>query len=223
MAMAQSEASWTERPLAPRWRFAYALEGIHSLNEKCLAAVAEAVSSDAGLPWLSAAIADHPELWWRLHRDVAAQRRAANVPVALLDLRFQQRRWWEGASRRQQSVDSKPRGNAIAHADILMREMLTLAWSVAREDYRASRLLFGMSDAVATSCAALLPHDIEEMAAQYADELRIRWENAPIYWSALLVAALENDSDKLRDIHLYGLQLLGGEFCGDATLAGHDH
>ena len=59
--------------------------------------------------------------------------------------------------------------------------------------------------------AALTAPMIDRIASCNSCDLRPRWEGHPWYWERLLLAAQASDDDMLRGIHLYSLQLLGGE------------
>ena len=201
------------RALRPRlWKGAKALGAVYELNDHCLQILSALASAEPLKCPLSIVMHQRP-LWGAL--DAEARRRAAQNPVALLDMQFKSEEWWQKALQR-----SSKRWNQMPPPDEcfpgnqarkLARETLMLAWPTARDDQHAACLMFGMSSSVAARVAALTPQHIEQIASRHSRELRPRWEHIPMYWRSLLVAAQGGDDAALREVHLYSLQLIASE------------
>jgi hypothetical protein len=134
--------------------------------------------------------------------------------MTLLDFNFQRVTWWSRAINRQPSGDSRPLNLSAFHADeaiSLAHDLLLEAWSSARSASRVSSLVFGMAPEVAGLIARLSPRDIDQLVVQEIQELRPRWENRPMFWKELFLAATQMDDEILANVHLHCLQLLGGE------------
>jgi hypothetical protein len=86
-----------------------------------------------------------------------------------------------------------------------------LAWPAVREDRIAASLLFGMSGSVATLIAAMKPHQLDYVGTRYCLEARPRWASSGYFWRRLLSTANVRNESALREVQLYGLQLLGAE------------
>jgi hypothetical protein len=179
------------------------------------AALGSAVSLDA--------VTRHADLWRLL--DPPSRRRAAQIPVLLLDLNFLDEAWWRG-------VSSTPNARPIDQGDRstrpykwqpeFTRQALMLAWPTVQEDRVAASLLFGMSDAVAAVIGSLTPQQLDHVSLQYSEELRLRWAQCDAFWRGLLTAALSADAEALHDTHLFGIQLLGGERMRASGLCSRD-
>jgi hypothetical protein len=199
--------------LPPRlWKGAKALGAVYELNDHCLQVLSALARAEPLRCPLTIVMHQRP-LWSAL--DAQARKRAAQNPVALLDMQFKSEEWWQKALQR-----SSKRWNQIRppyecfpgkQAGKLARETLVLAWSTARDDQHAACLMFGMSSSVAALVAALTPQHIERIASRHSRELRPRWEHKPMYWQTLLVAAQGGDDAALREVHLYSLQLIASE------------
>lgn len=208
----------TVHALPPRqWVAASALELVGEVNGRLLEMLTRLAGPERprSAPQI---VGTHRELWRRL--DAAARERAAQFPILLADIRFQDEDWWRRAKSPQSGhghgatsriyFPAKPAGE-------LTRETLMLAWHVARLDRRAATLLLGMSPAVAAMIAALGLQELGQIAARHSRQLRPRWEDVPAFWRSLLVAARSDDRESLYELHLHGFQLLGSELlphCG---------
>jgi hypothetical protein len=146
--------------------------------------------------------------------DLVACTRAARIPVILLDLHFQREDWWRNAGR--------PNGEYRATAPVasnlpadyaaeLTREALIIAWLAVQRARRSASLLFGMSDAVANYLGELTPQQLNRIAERSSHELRIRWQSKPEFWRKLFAAGQSGSANELCEVHLFGLQLLGGD------------
>src|SRR5271167_1607907 len=140
--------------------------------------------------------------------------RASRCPMTLLDFNFQRISWWIRAINRQPSGDSRQRSLGAFHGDeaiSLAHDLLLEAWSAARSMSQVSSLVFGMAPEVTTLIARLSPRDIDQLVVQEIQELRPRWENRPMFWKELFLAATQKDDEILENVYLHCLQLLGGE------------
>ena len=195
---------------AQRWRQVRALKDVVALNEHLL----EVLSVVAALrsPTSPRIITDHVELWTSL--DPSSRHRAAQLPVLLLDLYFQDVEWWQSAAH---STGGLVAAERVLGCDTgcwqpeFIRQTLMIAWPAVREDRLAAGLLFGMSEAVANVVSALTPQQLDHISRYHSQELRLRWMHSNQFWRRLLHAAKANDMDALARTHLFGLQLLGGE------------
>ncbi|MEO7917066.1 MAG: hypothetical protein ABIR16_05430 [Dokdonella sp.] len=154
----------------------------------------------------------HADLWRLL--DPSSRRLAAQIPVLLLDLNFLDEAWWRGVTSTSNTcpIDQGVQSSGSHYwQPELTRQVLMLAWPTVREDRVAASLLFGMSDAVAAVIGSLTPQQLDRVSLHYSDELRLRWAQCDAFWRGLLTAALSADAEALRDTHLFGIQLLGGE------------
>jgi hypothetical protein len=200
--------------LQPRkWRGLRTLETVQHMNAHLLGVLVSLAKADGGRHPLEI-VNRYRDRW--LEFDTAMLQRAASNPVLLLNVHFQNEDWWRWAMRGRsgtwrniRTLDAFPQ----KMAGELMRAALMLAWPTAREDRHASRLLFGMSSAVAQLVGALTAPVIESIASRHSRELRPRWEDLPTFWESLLVAALSGDDVRLREVHLYSLQVVASELC----------
>jgi hypothetical protein len=205
--------------MAPhRWRSARILEAVCQINEHLVSALTElARHGDVS----ATIVADNVKVL--RHLDVAACKRAARIPILLLDLHFQSEDWWRDAARlngKTSRVTASSGGLPADQIAELTRETLLIAWLAAHDSRQSTNLLFGMSSAVMTLLGQLSPQQLNRVAGRSSQELRIRWADKPDFWRRLFAAAHGGNADDLCDIHLLGLQLLGGELiiaCGGAS------
>lgn len=192
-----------------RWRSARILEAVSQVNEHLVNALIEmARRGDAS----TAIVAHNRDVLCRL--DAAACKRAARIPVLLLDLHFQDEAWWGDAARLNAEYRETTKGGSGLPADCaaeLSRESLIVAWLAVHHVRQSASLLFGMSSAVTNVLGELTPQQLNRVAERSSHELRIRWQTKPDFWRKLLVAVHSDDAVGLCEIHLLGLQLLGGE------------
>jgi hypothetical protein len=201
---------------AHRWLRTRALKDVCQLNEYLL----EKLTAQAALgsPTSLDVVSRHASLWSLL--DPEARRRAAQIPVLLLDLKFQDEAWWQGVVRTADArLSDQPIQNAVVEHWLseFTREALMVAWPTVREDQVAASLLFGMSYSVAAVIGSLTPRQLDYVSLHYSHEMRLRWEKCHAFWRGLLVAAQSGDADALNQLHLFGIQLLGGERVRAAT------
>lgn len=210
MPGSEDSRSRSAHVMAPHtWQSARLLESVFQVNEHLISALIEMARHGCVSNVLVRQNADG------LRRmDLAACKRAARIPVILLDLHFQRADWWR--------IVGRPNGEYRATAPVssslptdyaaeLARESLIVAWLAVQRARRSANLLFGMSDAVANLIGELTAQQLNRIAERSSHELRIRWQSRPEFWRKLIVAGQSGNANDLCEIHLFGLQLLGGE------------
>jgi hypothetical protein len=198
-----------------KWTGAEALEWVRDLNARCLEAIGKrrvrAATARLDDDGVSINLMDI-DLWRRL--DEAARLRAARCPYLLVELRFDDAAWWHDAKRDAMKPVPNPAASSSGTAGLgraLANDALNLAWWTARADQRTAMLLFGLDPRVAAVIASLSPVEVRRITARSGNQLRPRWERNHRIWRDLLSAAISADEEALTDIHLYGIQLLGGD------------
>lgn len=196
--------------MAPhRWRSAHILEAVCQVNEHLVSVLSElARRGDTS----NSIVAHNVDDLRRL--DAALCKRAARIPVLLLDLHFQDEGWWRHAALLNEAGRASTASASSLPDDCtadLSRESLIVAWLAVHHAPKSVSLLFGMSNAVAGLLSELTPQQLNRVAERSNHELRIRWQTKPDFWRRMLVAVRSDDADGLCEIHLLGLQLLGGE------------
>jgi hypothetical protein len=197
-----------------KWTGAQTLDFVYALNERCLQVLGKLVTED-GRAFLECETLERvtacQKLWLEL--DESARRRAANCPFLLIDMRFQDEKWWreieEGANSPDGSQDF--RIFPAESARELSAETLTLAWHTARSDPRIASQVLGLAPSVVGTIASLGPREVQRVAVRHSQQLRPRWENNPAFWEQLLRTAVDGNATSLSEFHLHGLQLLGGD------------
>jgi len=204
----------------PRWPRMRALRDVCQLNEYLLDVLCTLAASEA--PTSPSVVANLAELWISL--DAPSRRRAAQIPVLLLDLHFQDVAWWREViavggggpvyecSAGQRAAQWQPE---------FTREALMLAWPAVREDRVAAGLLFGMSRPVAALVGSLTPQQLDHVSVHYSHEIQLRWAHSHLFWQRLLMSAKADDMNGLAEVHLFGLQLLGGELMRAGEVSMH--
>jgi hypothetical protein len=195
---------------AHRWLRTRALKDVCQLNEYLLEVLS--VLAALGGPTSLDVVTRHADLWRLL--DPLARRRAAQIPVLLLDLNFQDEAWWKGVvctanARLTDQRALNPRGDHWLPE--FTREALMLAWPTVREDRVAASLLFGMSEPVAAVIGSLTPQQLDHVSLHYSHAMRLRWSESHAFWRGLLSSAQSDDADAMSELHLFGIQLLAGE------------
>jgi hypothetical protein len=199
-----------------KWTGAQTLDFVYALNERCLQLLGRRVTEeDRGFPECDTLEirAAFKKLWFAL--DEPARRRAAKCPFLLIDIRFQNEKWWRAVADGATFDDAKISGPSIFPAEPareLSAETLTVAWHTARSDSRIASQVLGLATGVVDIVASLGPREIQRIAARLSHQLRPRWESNPEFWEQLLRTAVGGDATSMSDFHLHGLQLLGGEF-----------
>jgi hypothetical protein len=146
--------------------------------------------------------------WRQLPR--AGLQRLATCPYLLVDAAFAAPAHWrelltgavQDAARAPVSVD--------AVGTDLVRRTLVLAWHLSRANPLAACIRLGMSQECIELIAARSLHQLEAVADTRPTWVRPRWENRVEVWRQLLYAACDDQSTRLRQLQLRGLQLLAG-------------
>lgn len=213
--MARDKSSSTDSLPAWKWTGAEGLDFVYALNDRSLQVLKELSAREGETFDIVSAFRD---LWATL--DEAARRRAAKCPFSLLELQFDNVKWW----RELKSASSTPAQSGAPRASFpkeaareLCVEALTLAWHTARSDSRTAALVLGVSPAVAGIIASLGPRDVQRIALRQSHELRPRWDNNPGFWQELLLTAIAGNEASLSEFHLHGLQLLGADLLGASS------
>lgn len=208
MSGSEDSRSQSAQFMAPhRWQSARILEAVCQVNEHLVSALSELSRHGS---------ASSPIVGQNLDAlrclDMTACKRAARIPVLLLDLHFQHAAWWRNVVRPDGEFRATAASNLPAtYAAELTRESLIVAWLAVQHTRQSMSLLFGMSDAVATLIGELTPQQLSRIAERSSCELRIRWETKPEFWKRLLTAGRSGSEVELSEIQLLGLQMLGGE------------
>jgi hypothetical protein len=184
---------------------------IRRLNERGLALLTKAAQlghwADGPASWKEVSW-----LWARASESTLA--RAAGCPMVLLDFNLQRVGWWRRVIDSGLSGDSlRPRLSAFhtEEAIELAHDLLLEAWSAARSRSWVSTVAFGMAPEVSTLIARLSPRDLDQLVVREIEDLKLRWENRPMFWKELFHAAAQVNDQSLDNVHLHCLQLLGGE------------
>jgi hypothetical protein len=199
-----------------KWTGAQTLDFVCALNERCLQVIGRQVTDEGcafpksdSLQMLRAC----QSLWFGL--DDAALGRAAKCPFLLMDMRFQDEKWWYEVGGGATFPDGKISDPSIFPAESareLSAETLTLAWHTARSDPRIASQVLGLAAGVVRIIASLGPREVQRVSARHSHQLRPRWASNPEFWEQLLRTAVGGDAATLSEFHLHSLQLLGGEF-----------
>jgi hypothetical protein len=198
-----------------KWTGAQTLDFVYALNDRCLQVLGSQVTEEGRtLPDCdtSEMLTACQKLWFEL--DESARRRAARCPFLLIDMKFQNEKWWREVGDGATSSDGKTSGRSIFSpepARELSAETLTLAWHTARSDPRTASQALGLAPGVVGIIASLGPREVQRIAARHSHQLRPRWESKPAFWEQLLRTAVGGNAASLSEFHLHGLQLLGGD------------
>ena len=210
MPGSEDSRSRSAHVMAPHtWQSARILESVCQVNEHLVSALIE-MAKHGSISTL--VVRENVGALCRM--DLAACKRAARIPVLLLDLHFQREDWWRDAGRPSGEYRAPAPVSSSLPADYaaeLTRESLIVAWHAVQRARRSANLLFGMSDGVANCLGELTPRQLNRIAERSSHELRIRWQSKPEFWRKLFVAGQSGSANDLCEVHLFGLQLLGGD------------
>lgn len=193
-----------------RWKGTKAIQLVHQVNERCIDMVCDvAVDGSVEVEWPF--LSSNRDLWRRL--DANARRRLARFPFVIVDVRFGDGAWWrsmgECSPRARWPVNAVSNGLPANDCECLSLEALMFAWQVARQDLRVAHMVFAMAPTVATSIAALSMRDIRTIGIRGAAELRVRWDDKPMFWRELLLSARDDDEEALMALkHQAGRRVL---------------
>jgi len=197
-------------PTPSGWSGLGAITALRKLNARCVEILA-AISRTEN-PLERSMIYRESGLWSPM--DQRACERAGSCPVLLLNLKFEQLEWWRVVCAGEGGISSAD-GPAILfgerQGEPLLREILTEIWRLGGSLPDAANLALGMAPGVSTELSKLSVLAIHHLAVTYYERLRPRWEQNAVFWKQLLEASVGNDDEELSNIHLFCLQLLGGE------------
>jgi hypothetical protein len=203
--------------LAPyRWRGSRILEAVCEVNEHLVSALTElARHENASVP----IVRQNADVLRRL--DPAACRRAASIPVLLVDLCFQDEQWWKHTVRAIGVSESSATSFNFPskYASEIAREALIVAWLAVQNSRVGANLLFGMSEQVADIFSELTPCQLGRAVERSTHAIRIRWQSRPDFWRMLIEAGNTGTAEELCEVQLLGLQLLGGDLMGERRAA----
>jgi hypothetical protein len=193
-------------PAPPRWKGAQSISPVYQLNERCIELLCEVAASSSALDALSL-VEELRDLWANL--DLEARRRAARVPFAIVEARFQDEPWWRHVAASGDTNPALDEGccsstNCLPKeaSEQLMHETLMFAWQTVRWDRTVSLVSFGMSPSVADVIAALTPRQIRMISTRFHHCVVVRWSEDSQFWRDLLVAAATGNEEKLGELHL---------------------
>jgi hypothetical protein len=188
----------------------FSLTSVHEVNERCLELLVHAARSDQSPPFSLV----FPIRELLLEMTPALRKRAAAHAFLLADLEFRNVDWWSAV---RQFPEKQFRGTAWRNpfpkrsAIPLTRATLMLAWQAVRTDRQAARIVLGIADGVAEMIGTLQLTELDRIADRHHRHLEPRWADRPSVWRALLSAASAPDSEAMRRVDAYGLQLLTGD------------
>lgn len=136
---------------------------------------------------------------------VMAERLQA-MPFLLADFRFADEAFWIHCAQHEQSVSA---GVADART-ALARHLLSVAWHCGCAG-AGPRLLLGIAHRVGELITQLRFRQIDAIATSYAQEMRLRWAEAPGFWERLVATAREGDDEEWSRVQVHTLRLLGRE------------
>ena len=210
----QPSSHKTPKAVLPAWNWpgAEVLDPLYKINECCLRvlkllAQGKLSGNSAAEPF--ARVTVHRDLWLAL--DERALRRAAQAPVLLVDIHFQNVDWYNWAKTHGAKSAKSPNARAafpVTRARELMEMTMMLAWHTARAELPTATQILGIGRAVAERIARLDPLDVQRIAKGHFRELKPRWEENLNFWQTLLLAALKDDETSLFDAYQEGTQLL---------------
>lgn len=193
---------------------------VHEINERCLALLFNEARANRQPP--VALVTPLRELL--LQTDAATRRRAAQRPIVLADLRFEDEVYWRAVVQQPaqcRRLTSPWRGSfPRSSAAPLARALLVLAWHSLHADREATQVLLGMTATVAQLIESLPLGDIDSIASLQYRHLQPRWADQPAVWRELLEAAQRADQPAaLARLDVRALQLITGRLLFRASPA----
>lgn len=191
-----------------RWPQIRLLKDVRDLNEHVLEVLATISTRP---PDATGSAEGYEDLWRSLDAD--SRWRAAQMPFLFLDLRFHDAEWWQHISSAVGEAGGDDCGSRREDTwqSQLATQALMLAWAAARADGLSASLLFGMARPVVEIVGGLPPKGVDHLCRIVCPAMRLRFSQTGTFWRRLVMAASQNDVRALREVHLYGLRLLGGE------------
>lgn len=190
-------------PSPPRWKGIQSLDLVHQFNERCFELLCEVAAADAR-PTSLPIVTENRELWLLL--DLETRRKAARMPLVIMDAHFKEEAWWRRVAAVQpHEAETEGPSNGLPHgaSEHLMHETTMFAWQTARWDRTVAQMSLGMSLSVAEVVAALTPQQIRALATRESQGIQVRWADDPRLWRDLLLAAKAGDEEKLAELHLH--------------------
>jgi hypothetical protein len=192
-------------PGAQSWLSSEVQEPLVDVNLHCLELVRERVRGGE-LRLLPRVLGELAPLWASLGDEAIA--RAARVPYALVRSVFVATRGG-GTEVRDGGRDAVV--FAGAECPELTREVVMLAWYLARSGRPAARLVLGLEPGMLEALAGCTLRGLERLAQARTLELSLRWADRPLVWKHALTAALSGDEVALERARLRGIQLLAAD------------
>jgi hypothetical protein len=196
---------WSEFDLQPefRWFSESALRPVHELNAYLLELLVKAAKEGA--------IGEQHCLTSKLGSllqalDVEACHRAAKCPISLVDGGFGRATRWPDATsfnimqaNARLAIFPEPEARQLAHMT------LTLAWTMARENRDAARIVFAMDRGTIGLLSGLGISALQQLADRLHHWVSPRWADDPAIWRTLLLVALRGEHPRLPPI---GMRLM---------------
>jgi hypothetical protein len=194
----QAHSAFSEAALAP----------VYELNEFFLETLSHAArhASWRGSPWANALGQELSQL------TQPVRARVAHSPVCLVDVGFQDSARWEvGEGRSERLAPPASPFLAIDRAIEIAQMTITLAWTMARTDATAARIVFGMTRQCSKTVSALGVHRLPALAQRHAPWMRPRWLSQPRIWQQLLSVSDPAPASRLPPAHVRVLQRQFGD------------
>lgn len=185
----------------------HALSSLAEINELALELLAACAAQEDGAR-KPAMLLDLRELWSR--QTMVQRRRLAHCPYLLVDAGFGSFHRWPYAAHQVRDGVGALSWFGIGRAERLASLIMMFAWHLSRTHRLAARLLVGASDDAVDALAALTVRQVEECLDRAVAWLEPRWCENSVTWRRLLDAAASDDSTKLDQARLYGVQLMAG-------------
>lgn len=196
----------TTAPGAQSWLSSEVQGPLVDVNLHCLELLRERVRGGE-LRLLPRVLGELAPLWAALGDEAIA--RAARVPYVLVRSVFVASRGGGAAEVRDGGRDAVV--FAGAECPDLAREIVMLAWYLARMHRPAARLILGFEPGMLEALAGCTLRGLERLAQTRTLELSLRWADRPLVWKHALTAAATGDEVALERARLRGIQLLAAD------------
>jgi hypothetical protein len=148
-----------------------------------------------------------------LSGDPVGLHRLADQPFLLFDIGLDDPLRWHAARAPAVGDDLAPSGGLgwSRESALFAGVMFHYAWYLARTAPLTAAVVAGMAPATAEVLRGLSLQQIDELSQRSAHWLRLRWEDCPALWSALLGTARSPEAEpQLRTARLQALLRLAG-------------
>jgi hypothetical protein len=135
---------------------------------------------------------------------------AANCPYALFDLRLSDDARWRARAMTCGDWIAEDQSTVAQDLVSFVRQALFYAWHIASTSRPGLQLWLGMAEKTAAMFRGMTLNGVSALAASEASQLTARWYGSTFFWNTLTLAASRDDGARLREIHLFGLQLAAG-------------